>query len=207
MSLYSPYDYLAFVIPGVVVLFQIVIGSGREIGDPGAGLIILLLAAAFLIGHAVAAVAGWLQALAWGRPPGRRPDPLWGFAYTGAELAQLTRELEARYGAGLSLTRLYQLAYTEIQHVGKDARLQTINSQIAFYRNAAASLLVAAALAAFQAATGQASSVDPRVLIPGYLLGALLFIDRYRVFWTQFGDNVVRGFRILAKDQPKDAGG
>jgi hypothetical protein len=54
MYLYSAYDYLAVLIPGGFVLFQIAIGSGRGIGEPGAGLVIQLLAAAFLIGRAVA---------------------------------------------------------------------------------------------------------------------------------------------------------
>lgn len=204
MNLYSAYDYLAFVIPGGIVLLQFTVGVGHAIGDPGAGAILLLLAAAFLVGHAVAAIASRLQPLAWGHRPGRPPDPLWGLGggrpYSAEEITGLKQELEARYGTGLTLLRLYQLAYTEIQHVGKDARLVTINSQIAFYRNAAVGLLIAAGLALVLQVTGR-STIDAWLTVPVYVFGAALFLDRYRAFWSQFADNVVRGFRILAREE------
>ena len=50
-----------------------------------------------------------------------------------------------------------------------------------------------------------ATTVAPQ--FAGTTQGAFSPEDAQARFWTQFGDNVVRGFRILAKDQPKDAGG
>ncbi|HEU5205375.1 MAG TPA: hypothetical protein VFU17_13875 [Candidatus Limnocylindrales bacterium] len=94
------------------------------------------------------------------------------------------------------MRRLYQLAYTEIQQTGKAGRLNTLNSQIGFYRNAAAALILAAVLHAGVQVFGEAKlPIYPWV--PLYAGCGVLFAFRYRRYWRQFGDNVIRGIRVI----------
>jgi hypothetical protein len=175
--------------------------------EPGASALVFLLGLAFLVGHMLASVAAWLQPVVWGHAPGGSSDPLWGVfghggTYTDVEADRVARELERHYGAGLSRRRLYGLAYTDLQQAGKEARLVSLNSQIAFCRNAAVAFLVAAVAQGVGTVAGR-GVLDGGWLVAAYLLGACMFAARYKRFWRQFGDNVIRGFRVLAKTQTR----
>jgi hypothetical protein len=202
MNLYSAYDYLAFVVPGGVVIFAIIASTqGLPTSDIGVGILVVGLGGSFLVGHVLAAIASFLEPLAWGHRPGSRVEPLWGQdgpnGY-GPELDNLASDLTERYGEGHDLRRLYQLAHTEIQYAGKDERLRLLNSQLGFYRNAAVAFLVAAIAQLIVYVRGT-PKIDTWPWIGLYLMFAILFIFRYRRFWRQFADNVIRGFRVLRR--------
>jgi len=203
MNLYSAYDYLAYIIPGGMVVggLQVAIW-GWPTNEPSTSALVLLLGLAFIVGHLVATVAAWAQSIVWGHRPGLRPDPLWGVkgsrgVYTNDEWAIVVRQFEARYGTGYTDSRLYQLAYTDLQQQGLEGRLTSLNSQIGFARNAGTALVIMAAVHA-GAAQGFEPARSTLILIPAYLVAAAVFVGRYRRTWQQFGDNVVRGFRASA---------
>jgi hypothetical protein len=211
MNAYSAYDYLAYVIPGGTVLIAAQLAfAGWPSSEPGNAGLVALLAAAFLLGHGTAALAALFEPLVWGHRPGAPVSPLWGLegprgVYDRREIESIHGELASRYGSGLGLKRLYQLAYTDLQQRGKDQRLLTLNSQIGFHRNSAAAFTVAgtlqlgAILAGRDAAGGWAA-------LALYSIGVLVFGMRYKRYWRQFGDNVIRGFRVLAAHPVIDPG-
>jgi hypothetical protein len=202
MNLYSAYDYLAFIIPGGLTLGALIVAVfGLPPQEPGASAMVVLLGLAFLVGHVLATVASWAQPIAWGHAPGQAANPLWGVfgrggVYSAAEAESLVAELEKRYGPGLHSKRLYQLAYTELQQREKEGRLMPLNSQIGFCRNASVAL-VFAAVAQLGGELGNVATPGTFWLLPTYVLAALVFAARYKRLWRQFGDNVLRGFRVL----------
>jgi hypothetical protein len=202
MNLYSAYDYLAFVIPGGLAISGLVVGVfGLPTAEPGASAMVGLLGLAFLIGHVLATIGSWAQPVAWGHAPGHTADPLWGVfgsraVYSADEAEELVHELQTKYGTGLSAGRLYQLAYTDLQQAGKENRLLTLNSQIGFCRNTTIALIVAF-LAQIVGELAAIATPGTSWLVPTYLAVCLVFIARYKRLWRQFGDNVLRGFRVL----------
>jgi hypothetical protein len=203
MNLYSAYDYLAFIVPGGFTVGAVYLAFwGWPQAEPGASALVILLGLAFLVGQVLASVGAWLQPIAWGHRPGSPIDPLWGVfghggTYSEAESEQVVRELEGHFGSGLGQKRLYQLAYTDLQQSGKEARLVVLNSQMGMCRNSVAAFLAAAVAQAAAVVAGPTIS-NSRWLIAAYLLGASVFVARYKRFWRQFGDNVIRGFRVSA---------
>jgi hypothetical protein len=203
MNLYSAYDYLAFIIPGGLTVGAVYIAFwGWPQAEPGASALVILLGLAFLVGQVLASIGAWLQPVAWGHAPGSIVDPLWGVfgkgaTYSEAEAEQVVRELEGHFGPGLSRNRLYQLAYTELQQSGKEGRLAVLNSQIGMCRNSVAGFLVAA-VAQIVAIMAGPTLPNAGLLTAAYALGAGVFVARYKRFWGQFGDNVIRGFRVSA---------
>jgi hypothetical protein len=202
MNLYSAYDYLAYVIPGGLVLGASFFAFlGLPSAEPGASWLLVLLAAAFLIGHVIATLAAWLQPIVWGERPGTAPDPTWGmFDSSGrskiSRAVDLEAELARRYGPRDDLPTLYGLAYTELQQNRKEGRLIALNSEIGFARNAAVALLSGAVIDV-AASLAKHHPLDAPWLPVLYLVGSGVFVARYRRIWRQFADNVVRGFRVL----------
>jgi hypothetical protein len=76
MDRYSAYEFLAYLLPGGVVVFASWIGlQGWPTTEPGATSLVFLLAGSFFVGQAVAAVASLLEPVLWGHPPGTPRDP------------------------------------------------------------------------------------------------------------------------------------
>lgn len=202
MNPYSVYDYLAYVIPGGTVLVATQLAfAGWPSSEPGNVGLVALLAAAFLVGHGTAALAAFFEPLVWRHRPGAPVSPLWGLegpggVYDSDEIEKIQGELAKRYGPGLGLKRLYQLAYTDLQQRGKDQRLLTLNSQIGFHRNSAAALAVAVVVQA-SAILARREATGTWAVASVYAAGVLVFAIRYKRYWRQFGDNVIRGFRVL----------
>lgn len=201
MDRFSPYEYLAFLLPGGLLTMAAWIAMGGSVlPDPGAGLLAILLGVAFVIGHAVASIASWLEPVAWGHRPGQRPDPLWGAfgegrRYTEADRPRLEGEFRDRFGVPDGLPTLYALGYTRLQQLKLDGHLQVLNQQIGFYRNTAAACLLAAGLH-LCVRIREIGSNDV-LLLAAYAAGLALFTARYRRFWTYFSDAVIRGVRLI----------
>jgi hypothetical protein len=92
----------------------------------------------------------------------------------------------------------YNLAYTELQQAGKDHQLKVMNQQIGFYRNMSFACLLAAGMVAYLAIGGH-THLPWLPWAAFFLVTAALFAYRYRRFWRNFGDNVVRGIRALPR--------
>jgi hypothetical protein len=207
MDRFSPYEYLAYLLPGGVVVFAAWIAvAGWPASEPGATGLVVLLSAAFVVGHGIASVASWLEPLAWGHLPGQRANPLWGlFGHRGRYPDDERKAIEADFQSRIrsqsaSFEILYGLGYTKLQQLKLDAHLQVLNQQIGFSRNTATACIVAVAVHGVYLAMGEAVlPAWPWLLL--YTAGLVLFTARYRRFWVHFADAVVRGVRLL--DVPK----
>jgi len=197
----SLYDYLAFVVPGAMILFVAVYGyDGWPRGEPGVAGTVALTAASFVVGYINAALGNWLQPMFLGGKPGGRADSLWGTLgacshYTDAERDRFTRMLTDRYddlppGAG------FHLAYTELQQRGLDGPLVLMNQHIGFTRGTATATAVGLTIDIGLALTS--GTHLPLVVWGPILLSAMVpFVMRYRRFWRRFGDQVLRGIYVL----------
>ena len=201
MNPYSPYDYLAFVLPGGAVLFTAIYGwFGWPWKEPGATALVGLAAASFVIGNLLAAIGNWMEPLLTGKLPGKRPNGLWGqFAkrdrHPGEEAALLTEFLQ-RYGQKVTLEQGYRRAQTELRGLGKADTLDTATSRIGFYRGMASGMLVSVIIEALLAIRWH-THLPVALWVPLMSFSLLLFAYRYRHFWRLYGDYVIRDFRLL----------
>lgn len=177
---------------------------GSPAKEPGAAVSLAIVGLAFVLGHAVAAAASWLEPVLWGQAPGGQTDPTWGMfgtkgTYQESERAPIMMALAQRYG-NLPFRSAYNLAYTELQQAGKDHQLKVMNQQIGFYRNMSLACLAAATIVGYLAIRGL-THLAWLPWVPFFLITAALFAYRYRRFWRNFGDNVVRGIRALPREE------
>jgi hypothetical protein len=202
---FSPYEYFSYFFPGATVFGAYYFASfGPPDKEPGAAVALGVIGIAFVLGHAVAAVASWLEPILWGHVPGGKTDPTWGMfgrkgTYEESEQEAITIALTQRYG-NMPFRSAYNLAYTELQQAGKDHQLKVMNQQIGFYRNMSFACLLSAVIVAYVAIEGH-THLHMLPWAPFFLVSAALFSYRYRRFWRNFGDNVVRGFRALPRDE------
>ena len=208
MGPYSAYEYLTFVMPGATVLFVAIYGwFGWPWKEPGGTLLVGILAACFLVGNALSAIATWLEPTLLGRRPGSAPDGLWGQfgrrdRHHGDQntYQDLFRE---RYGSEIDMRRGYSLARTEVSRSVEGAGLERLNQQIGFYRGMTVACLVAFVLEGTLAAAWH-SRLDPAIWMPTLAGGTVLFGYRFRRFWRWYGDYVLRVIRLLPAAEGPD---
>lgn len=199
----SIYDSLSFVLPGGTVLFTTVYGwNGWPYPEPGATAAIGLLAAAFVVGHLNAALAAFLELLAWRHRPGQPMSSTWGLfgpggVYTAAEQDAIKAEMAAKLERQERFQVLFNLGYTTLQHAGKDEQLKIFNQQLGFYRNMSTATAVSAVATCAYAIAGR-DWLPAAIWAPIYVVATLLFAYRYRRFWRRFADAVIRGIRTLS---------
>jgi hypothetical protein len=198
---FNAYEYFSFLFPGAVVTASWYYGTmGLPQAEPGAGASLAFVAVAFLVGHAVAAIASWLEPVIWRQRPGSKTDPTWGMfgrggTYEESERQGIAADFERRFPS-IPFKSAYHIGRTELQQLGKDSQLKIMDQQIGFYRNSAFSSILAAAIVLITWRLGY----NHFVVVPWlavFLSMAVLFTYRYRRFWRIFGDNVVRGVRAL----------
>lgn len=197
MKPYTGYEFLGFILPGLLVLAIAYYGwHGWSHGEPGPTAVLGIAAAAYIVGHVVAAAANWLAPLAWGQLPGRRVSSFQGLRggngkYVGVSDDQLLEWLGA--DAEQDPQRAFDLAYTRIRQHGDTTQLDILNEQIGFYRNGAvAGLLGTVIVITLELVAGGAGTLPALTSAPVLALVTLAFCLRYRRFWTRFGDYVIR---------------
>ena len=199
---YSIYDYLSFIIPGGMILFTAVYGwFGWPWHEPGGTALVGIVAAAFVIGNAVAALASWVEPIFLGSIPGTRPDGLWGQFAKGDRYEDRRSEVEAvfrrRYDDNLDHS--YRLAQVDLRNLGKSGDLDRINSQIGFYRGMAVASGVSL-LIEVTYVTAWHSHLPSALWMAIFAVLSLLSIYRYRRFWRYFGDYVIRTVTTLERE-------
>ena len=197
------YDYLGFIVPGAVIIAVAVYGFGLAgvTTAPSAEGILLLTAAAFVVGHLNVAVANMLQPVAFGHWPFTRlrsTEGLFGNhgRYREAERKEIEDEFAGFFPAASTFEEQFRLGYTLLRQKQLDLALQTANQQIGLYRNLMAATVVCLPLLAAAAAADH-HTLRPQIWIPLDVLAAVLFAIRFRRFWVGFADEVVRGVRAL----------
>jgi hypothetical protein len=198
---YSVYDYLTFILPGGMLLFVSGYGwFGWPWHEPGATALVGLIAAAFVIGNALAACATWIEPVFLGRRPGSRPDGLWGqfgerdrYAGRRDEIAGVFKN---RYKEDLPAA--YRLAQTELRDLGKAIDLDRLNSQIGFYRGMAVASAVSFAIEVAYVVFWH-SHLPTALWLGVFAILTCLFTYRFQRFWKWFGDYVIRAVMILER--------
>ena len=205
MGPYSAYEYLTFILPGATVLFVSVYGwFGWPWKEPGASVLVGLVAACFLVGNAVSALATWLQPALLGDRPGSVANSLWGQFGEGEPSAgqqqRIEEMLRARYG-DVSLQEGYGLARTEVAASPQGSALDRLNQQIGFYRGMTISCVIALAIEVVLA-IGWHTHLPPGLWLPIFAGTSLMFGYRFRRFWRWYADYVLRTTRLLPPNVP-----
>lgn len=194
---FSPYEYLTFIFPGITLLATLVYGwEGWPYGEPGLASFLGIVAAGFVTGHLVTALANWLEPVYWRDRPGQRVSSVKGLTGGGAlyneeEWKRVQEVLADLHPQLNNLENQFRVEYSLALKGPLGARLQTFVDQIGFYRamaTASAGSLVA--VSAF-AISGREHLPAP-LWIPIFFVATLAFAARYRRFWTRLGDYVIR---------------
>lgn len=204
----SPYQYLTFLLPGGLVLFAVVYGwKGWPYGEPGAGAILGLSVASFMVGHALAALANFFQASWWGHRPGSRLQSSEGLfdkagRYAGTK-DQVTKAFDSVYPNVSNFEAQFGIAYLEAQAGPLAPKLQAFVEQIGYYRSmATASALSLGLVLIFNALDRDHLPLFPWV--PIFIASTLLYAYRFRRFWRYVGEYVVAD--VLRRFKPSDGG-
>jgi hypothetical protein len=204
------YDYLGFVLPGALLLataaYSFELATPKQV--PSAEGLVILTAAAFLVGHLNASLAFTVAPLAWGRRPGGRIPSSAGLFRKGwrgrpaGPYANNQRHIEhifeKRFPDGNNFDQRLRLGYTLLRQKQLDGALQIANQQIGFYRNLAVGAAGCMVMLVSAAVTGH-DGLDNRLWISASVASLVLCVLRFRHFWVRFGDEVVRG--TMALDQ------
>ena len=210
MGPYTVYDYLTFILPGSMVLFTAVYGwFGWPWHEPGATALVGLLAAAFIVGNALAAIGTWIEPLLLGSAPGGVPNGLWGQFAAGdryeGQRARIQNVFEARYHEP-DLAKSYRLAQAELRTLGKADDLSRISSQLGFYRGMAVASVVCFLVEVAYVCVWS-SHLPTALWLSIFGILTALSIYRFRRFWRWFGDYVIRtilAMEATASAAPKD---
>lgn len=197
---YTVYDYLTFILPGITVLFVTTYGwFGWPWHDPGGTALLGIVAAAFVVGNALTALANWLEPLFLGDRPGSDADVLWGQFASGdryeGQRAVFGDLFENRYGT--DLVRGYRLIQHELREQGKSTELDRLSQQIGFYRGMSTASLVSLGIE-IALRVGWHTHLLPALWLPIFAISSALFIYRFRRFWRWYGDSVLSAARLLA---------
>ncbi len=202
----SPYQYLTFLLPGALVLFVVGYGwNGWPYGDPGAGAVLGLSAAAFMIGHALAAIANYFQASWWGHLPGSRLQSSEGLfdkrgRYAGAQ-QEITRALEESFPSVPTFEAQFGIAYAEAQAGPLGPKLQALVEQIGYYRSMATASALSLVLVVVFSSMGH-RHLPLLLWTPLFLFLTLLYAYRFRRFWRYVGEYVVADV-LRRSDRPE----
>jgi hypothetical protein len=200
------YDYVSFVVPGALILFTAVYGyDGWTRAEPGATGMIGLLAAAFVVGHVNAVAGNWLEPIFLGGRPGAPTDRLWGTLgshsqYSAADRAIFETMLTARYGP-VELAMAFRLGQTELQQTGHDGPLKLALQHLGFYRGMVSASLIAVVIDV-GLAIGSGTELPLLLWTPVMAVVGAACVVRYRRFWRQFGDHLLRGVASLPPRKP-----
>ncbi len=194
---FSAYEYLTFIFPGATLIFIVFFGwNGWPYGEPGAGALIGLASASFLIGHALAALANWFESVWWGHRPGTSVSSTQGlFGKGGLYNAQEEKEIEDAFARAFpqldGTQNRFRAAYSKAQEGPVARKIQVFVDQIGFYRSMATSTALGIPIVAIYGLAGR-DHLPWFLWIPALGLATLAFVLRYRRFWIRTGDYVVR---------------
>lgn len=190
----SAYRYLTFLLPGGLVLAAAVYGwIGWPYGEPGAGALLGLAAAAYVTGHIVVALANYLQPIWWGHRPGGRLKSSEGLfdeagRYSTSKDAVLTA-FSSKYPKVDDFEAQFGLAYQEAQKGPLGSKLLSIVEEIGYYRSmATASAICLVLLLAFRL-LGR-DHFEVLLWGPIFVASTAAHAYRFRRFWRYIGEYV-----------------
>ncbi|WP_147312153.1 hypothetical protein [Thermomonospora umbrina] len=201
MDKFNIYEYISFILPGGLIIAVVLYGF--EIvptnASPSATVLIMLTAAAFVVGHLNVAVANFLQPLAWGARPGSWPSSTAGVfgnrgRYDDARKQKVEDHFAQLFPDAADFQQRFNIAYTLLRQEQLDGHLQTLNHQIGFYRNMATAVVMSIGSLVAASRSGH-HRLDLLLWLPLGLIALFLLVSRFRRFWARFGDEVIRGIQ------------
>lgn len=206
----SPYEYLTFLIPGALILLTIVFGwNGWPHGEPGAGTILGLSVASFVVGHGVAALANLIQPVWWGHRPGSPLRSDEGLFDKGARYANSKEKVAEAFAAVAPRVTDFEsrfgIAYAQAQTRPLSSKLERLVEQIGYYRATATACVLALVLTVAFNLVGR-DHLPVFLWVPVFIVLAILHAYRFRRFWRYLAEYVVADvfLRLQSKDESSD---
>lgn len=190
----SAYRYLAFLLPGALLLFVAFYGwNGWPYGEPGAGVVLGLSAASYVSGHVLVSIANFFQPVWWLQPPGRRVKSSQGLFDESGRYAkskdQVLKAFENAYPQVSEFEAQFGIAYQEAQKGPLAPKLLAFVEEIGYYRSmATASAICVLLVAVFNFA--QHEHLPPGLWIPVFLVSTIAHAYRFRRFWRYVAEYV-----------------
>jgi hypothetical protein len=198
------YDYLSFVVPGSVVIAAFTLGyAGWPWARPDAASLVLLTAAAFVVGYAIAAIANLVEPMFLGSWPATTPNPLWGTLVgpTGMqpnEQSLYRTTMHKRYGEDIDDAACYRRGLAELRQKDLVPMLPIINQHLGFARGMAVASAVST-IALLVCAAMHRHHLALAFWLPAGIVLTVLFVLRFRRFWRWFGESVLRSIAELER--------
>lgn len=204
LSVFGLYDFVSLVFTGAALLCGVWWAAAGVPDEPGAATVIALMAASFVIGHAVQAVGSMWEGRYWkargGWPSAERMREQSPRAYAETLRAVILEALAARHGDTVRQLRpddLFGLARADLRAAGADGRAELMNALYGMSRGfATVSVMLAAVFAAKWFDAGDFEPWGIALLIA--LVAGGLFAYRFHSFGYFFADQVWRDAAAFA---------
>lgn len=203
----SAYRYLTFLLPGALLLFVSLYGwNGWPYGEPGAGALLGLSAASYMIGHVLVAIANYFQPVWWWQPPGGRLESSQGLFDKPGRYAKSKDAVLAAFGKWYpqvtGFDAQFGIAYQEAQKGPLGAKLLSIVEEIGYYRSmATASAICFVLVLAFNLLGRHHLPLFP--WLPIFLGSCAAHAYRFRRFWRYTAEYVTG--EVLQKSEVSDS--
>ena len=206
-SVFSLYDFVSYVLTGLAVIAGAWWAAAGVPNEPGTATVLGLIAAGYVAGHLVQAVAVLWEPRYWklrgGWPSDARVNHDSGESYDQPLRAFLADRLAAEHGEAVREMRAadrFALARADLRAWGADARAELMNTLYALSRGlATASAILILVFAASWIDDGQ---IEPFGLATAAaILAALLFMLRFDRFGFYFADQVWRDYAAGRPEQ------
>lgn len=204
LSVFGLYDFVSLVFTGAALLAGVWWAAAGVPGEPGASTVIALMAASFVLGHAVQAVGTLWEGRYWklrgGWPSDARIKPGSTRAYDAAFRSVISDALASRHGDAvrqLQSTDLFGMARADLRADGADGRAELMNALYGMSRGFATTALML--IGVFVVKWIDTGDAMPWGAAAGCaLLAGALFLYRVERFGYFFADQVWRDVAALA---------
>lgn len=190
----SAYRYLTFLLPGALVLTVAFYGwNGWSYGEPGAGALLGLTAAAYMTGHIVVALANYFQPIWWGHSPGGRLESAEGLFSKGGRYEKskdaVLAAFSSRYPKVDGFEAQFGIAYQQVQKGALGPKLLSIVEEIGYYRSMATASGICFLLVIVYWLLDR-DHLEALLWLPVFAVSAGAHAYRFRRFWRYVGEYV-----------------
>jgi hypothetical protein len=190
----SAYRYLTFLLPGALVLATAVYGWGGWLyGEPGAGVLLGLSAAAYVSGHIVVSIANFFQRVWWLQPPGGRLKSSQGLFDKSGRYAhskdEVIKAFSKAYPQVSEFEAQFGIAFQEAQKGPLASKLLSFVEEIGYYRSmATASAICIVLVVIFHLTDHQHLPIE--LWLPIFAVSTIAHAYRFRRFWRYVAEYV-----------------
>lgn len=190
----SAYRYLTFLLPGALVLTVAFYGwNGWPYAEPGAGALLGLIAAAYMTGHIVVALANYFQPIWWGHSPGGRLESSEGLFDKGGRYEKSKDAVLAAFSSSYpnvdGFEAQFGIAYQQVQKGALGPKLLSIVEEIGYYRSMATASAICMLLVLVFRLFGR-THLEVLLWTPIFIVSMAAHAYRFKRFWRYVGEYV-----------------